>query len=133
MASLKASSAKRFLNCKSTDWLKPSITAGFMSAVSIRSGCSRAFLVRELHEGLAARICCERATRAEIRELTDLVHNIYAKGAAGDVDAMATLDRDLHARLIRMSGNSMLIRLADNYRILGKIVRADRNIEGRPR
>jgi DNA-binding GntR family transcriptional regulator len=88
-----------------------------------------AFLVRELHEGLAARICCERATRAEIRELTDLVHSIYAKGAAGELDAMATLDRDLHARLIRMSGNSMLIRLADNYRILGKIVRADRDIE----
>jgi DNA-binding GntR family transcriptional regulator len=87
-----------------------------------------AFLVREMHEGLAARICCERATRTDIKELIGVAEEIHALGAAGKLDEMASLDRELHTRLIRLSGNNMLIRLADNYRILGKIVRADRNI-----
>jgi DNA-binding GntR family transcriptional regulator len=88
-----------------------------------------AFQVREVHEGLAVRLCCERATRTDIRELMGVAEEIYSLGAARKLEEMGTLDRELHSRLIHLSGNSMLIRLADNYRILGKIVRADRNIE----
>lgn len=88
-----------------------------------------AFHVREVHEGLAARLCCEHATRKDIRELMGVVEQIYSRGAARKPEEMGSLDRDLHSRLIHLSGNSMLIRLADNYRILGKIVRADRDIE----
>ena len=88
-----------------------------------------AFYVREVHEGLAVRLCCERATRTDIRELMAVAEEIYSLGAARKLEEMGTLDRELHSRLIHLSGNSMLIRLADNYRILGKIVRADRNIE----
>jgi DNA-binding GntR family transcriptional regulator len=88
-----------------------------------------AFYIREMHEGLAARLCCEHATRADMRELIAMADEIYSLGAAGKLEEMASLDRELHSRLIRLSGNSMLIRLADNYRILGKIVRASRNIE----
>jgi DNA-binding GntR family transcriptional regulator len=88
-----------------------------------------AFAVREVHEGLAARLCCERATRTDIRELMGVAEEIYSLGAAGKPEEMGALDRELHSRLMRMSGNSMLIRLADNYRILGKFVHADRDIE----
>ena len=88
-----------------------------------------AFHVREVHEGLAARLCCERATRMDIRDLMGVAEEIYSLGAARKFEEMGALDRELHSRLIHLSGNSMLIRLADNYRILGKIVRADRNIE----
>jgi len=88
-----------------------------------------AFWVREVHEGLAARLCCEHATRADIRQLMTMADEIHALGEAGKPEEMASMDRDLHTRLIRLSGNSMLMRLADNYRILGKIVRANRNIE----
>ena len=94
-----------------------------------KSRLLEAFYVREVHEGLAARLCCERATRADIRDLMSIAEEIYSLGAAGKLEEMGSLDRELHSRLIRLSGNSMLIRLADNYRILGKIVRADRNIE----
>ena len=88
-----------------------------------------AFFVREVHEGLAARLCCERATRTSVRELMALAEEIYSLGAADKLEEMGSLDRELHTRLMRMSDNSMLIRLADNYRILGKIVRAAREIE----
>ena len=88
-----------------------------------------AFLVREVHEGLAVRVCCERATRAQIKVLIGIAEEIFSLGSAGKLEEMGSLDRELHARLIRMSGNSMLMRLADNYRILGKIVRAERNIQ----
>lgn len=88
-----------------------------------------AFEVREAHERVAVRLCCERASRAELRELMRLTQDIYATGMAEKLDEMASLDRELHSRLIHLSGNSMLIRLAENYRILGKFVRAHRDIE----
>ncbi|MEO6436579.1 MAG: GntR family transcriptional regulator [Tepidisphaeraceae bacterium] len=88
-----------------------------------------AFEVREAHERLAVRLCCERASREEIRTLVLLTHNIHAAGIAGKLDEMGLLDRELHFRLVHLSGNSMLIRLAENYRILGKFVRAHRDIE----
>jgi DNA-binding GntR family transcriptional regulator len=94
-----------------------------------RAKLSEAFFVREMHEGLAARLCCDRATRGDLRDLMGVAEEIYAHGAAGKLEEMGSLDRELHSRLIRLSGNSMLMRLADNYRILGKIVRADRDIE----
>jgi DNA-binding GntR family transcriptional regulator len=86
-----------------------------------------AFEVREVHEGLAVRLCCERATRGQIRELLELAEQIYERGVAAKLDEMGSLDRQLHSHLIHMSGNGMLARLADNYRVLGKFVRADRD------
>jgi DNA-binding GntR family transcriptional regulator len=85
------------------------------------------FEVREMHEALAVRRCCERVTRVQVRELIDLSEQIFQLGNSGKLDEMASLDRSLHSQLIHLSGNSMLIRLADNYRVLGKFVRADRD------
>lgn len=88
-----------------------------------------AFEVREMHEGLAARLCCDRITRAELRSLVEMAQAIHSCGIQEKLDQMASLDRALHARLIHLSGNSMLIRLAENYRVLGKFVRANRDPE----
>src|SRR4029079_516466 len=41
------------------------------------------FEVREVHEALAVRRCCERVTRVQVRELMDLAEEIYAKGHDG--------------------------------------------------
>jgi DNA-binding GntR family transcriptional regulator len=86
-----------------------------------------AFEVREMHEALATRLCCERVTRAQIRELVEMAEQIFKLANSSKPDEMASLDRELHARLVRLSGNGMLARLADNYAILGKFVRADRD------
>jgi len=86
-----------------------------------------AFEVREMHEALATRLCCERVTRAQIRELVEMSEQIYELANSKKPDEMGSLDRELHARLVRLSGNSMLVRLANNYAILGKFVRAERD------
>lgn len=85
------------------------------------------FEIREMHEALAVRLCCERVTRADVRSLRSLAHEIYQQGVRSELQEMAVLDRDLHARLIHLSGNSMLDRLAQNYRVFGKILRANRD------
>jgi DNA-binding GntR family transcriptional regulator len=85
------------------------------------------FEVREVHEGLAARLCCERITRGDLRELREVAEKTYEMARGGKVQEMAALDRDFHDRLVHLCGNSMLIRLADNYRVFGKIVRVNRD------
>ncbi len=85
-----------------------------------------AFDVREVHEGLAVRLCCERAARADLRELEGLAERICALAAAGRRTAAAALDREFHQRLIRLSGNTMLARLSQSFWVLGKTVRVGR-------
>ena len=85
------------------------------------------FDVRAAHECLAVRLCCDRVTRNEIRELTRLAEQICELGEAGRIREMAALDRELHQRLILLSGNSMLVRLSQNFWVLGKILRAGRD------
>lgn len=84
------------------------------------------FQVREVHEGLAVRLCCERAARSELRPLLEMAHEMFALATAQKLDEMSQLDREFHLRLTHLSRNSMLIRLAENYRVLGKFVKGDR-------
>ena len=83
--------------------------------------------VRAALEGLAARRCCETASRSQLRELTDLAERCYSLGEEGKPKQMASLDKEFHLRLLHLSGNSMLIRLAEQYRVLGKILRSGRD------
>jgi DNA-binding GntR family transcriptional regulator len=86
-----------------------------------------AFEVREVHEGLAARRCCTRVTRADLAELTRIVDEIYRFARESKPEQMSALDRQLHARITQLAGNRMLTRLADNYIVLGKVMRARRD------
>src|SRR5687768_16094186 len=86
----------------------------FVSALD-KDRLLEAFDIRALHEGLAARLCCTRASRSQIRELVKLAERIYTIGCEGRLDDMSSSDRVLHSRLIHLSGHRMLIRLADNY------------------
>jgi len=88
-----------------------------------------AFDVREVHEGLAVRLCTERVTRLQLRELHEVVEEIYGLAVRGTLMKMASLDRAFHYRLVHLSGNSMLIRLADNYGVLGKVIQLSRDPE----
>lgn len=86
-----------------------------------------AYRVREVHEGLAARLCCDRITRAEIRKLKEIVDKIYVCGNEGKLKEMGELDRIFHNEILKKSGNELLIRLVESYAILQKIVRGNRN------
>ena len=86
-----------------------------------------AFEIREVHEGLAARLCCTRVTRADVAQLIQMADEMLELGNQGKAEQMSALDKQMHARITELSGNGMLARLADNYVVLGKVVRARRD------
>src|SRR3954467_12524718 len=42
-----------------------------------------AYYVREMFEGLAARLCCQNASRADVKELLDIAERMYQLSAEG--------------------------------------------------
>jgi len=88
-----------------------------------------AYRIREMHEGLATRLCCEHMTRAEIRDMRLLVEEIYDAGKSNALEKMGELDRQFHNEILEKCGNKLLSRLVDSYSILQKIVRGKRDPE----
>jgi DNA-binding GntR family transcriptional regulator len=87
-----------------------------------------AYEIREMFEGLGARLSCHRASRADLAELVELAEENYRLGRRGDLEAMSALDRQFHYRMILASGNELLAKLTESYQVLGMFVRADRDI-----
>ena len=85
-----------------------------------------AYQIREMFEGLAARLCCERASRADVRELAELAQRVYDLTQEGDMEAMSEADQRFHFRIVQVSGNELLAKLTEGYRVLGMFVRANR-------
>lgn len=86
-----------------------------------------AYLVREVMEGLAARLACGHAGRADIVELRSMADKIYKLSQEKDNNETASLDRNFHLHITELSHNSTLIRLSQTYRVLGMTVRAFRD------
>jgi len=86
----------------------------------------QAYEVREMLEGLAARDCCDRAGRADLRELTEMAAEIHKLGVAGKDDQRGKLDRRFHLRIIEISRNEVLVRLIEACHALGMTVQASR-------
>jgi DNA-binding GntR family transcriptional regulator len=87
-----------------------------------------AYEIREMFEGLGARLCCERASRADLRELAELAQRNFQLGRQGELEGMSAADRDFHYHMILASRNPLLARLTESYRVLGMFVRANRDI-----
>ncbi len=85
-----------------------------------------AYRVREMLEGLAARLACNQAGRADIAGLRIMADNIFKLAHENKAEEMGSLDRNLHLRIIELSRNGVLLRLAETYRVLGMTVRASR-------
>jgi DNA-binding GntR family transcriptional regulator len=81
----------------------------------------QALEIRAMHEALAVRLCCERVTRGDLRELAHLAERAYEVGkapsTAANVAEMGALDRQFHYKLVQLSGNELLTQLAQNYRL----------------
>lgn len=88
-----------------------------------------AYQIREVFEGLAARLCCEHASRRDLSHLAELAEQIRATGQAGRFDQTGRLDRQFHQYTIHISGHQMLERLTEGYRLLGMVVRAERDVD----
>ncbi len=81
------------------------------------------FEIRELLEGLAARLCCKRASREQIEELQEIVEQIYELGSKEKFEEASLLDRKFHQMMIQFSRNRMLDRLSDGYQVLGSVLK----------
>ena len=92
---------------------------GMFVATSDPAALADALEVRELHEAMAVRRCCERVTRTDIRALTELAERIHRAARDGDSHAAASLAWRFHGRLFDLSGNATLARLAGDYRLWG--------------
>lgn len=86
----------------------------------------QSYQVREVLEGLAARLACANASRADISELRKMADEIY-RLAEGKKSETGKLDRAFHLHITELSRNATLIRLSQTYRILGMSVRAFRD------
>ncbi len=88
-----------------------------------------AYQVREFLEGLAARLACNHAGRADIAELRTMADDIFKLAHENKAEEMGSLDRKLHFHIIELSRNGILLRLTETYRVLGMTVRASREPE----
>jgi DNA-binding GntR family transcriptional regulator len=64
--------------------------------------------VREAIEGMTARLCCDRISRQELRELREIAEQSRDALLAERFDEGAALDMKLHKRLLAISGNRVL-------------------------
>src|SRR4051812_39071009 len=86
-----------------------------------------AYYVREMLEGLAARMCCERASRADVRAMYEMNDRIYEFATANNINERGSLDRQFHHRTILISGNPILTNLTDSYQMLNMVVHMTRD------
>ena len=81
-----------------------------------------AYEVREMLEGMAARLCCTHASPADMRELSEMAHQVYKLGVAGKDQERAALDRQFHERQISICRNEALQRLSGGYHVVRLVV-----------
>jgi DNA-binding GntR family transcriptional regulator len=86
-----------------------------------------AYQVREVLEGLASRLACDHVGRADIAQLREMADNVLKLAKRKDVQQMGATDHEFHLRIISLSRNKILVRLAETYRILGMAVWAARD------
>jgi GntR family transcriptional regulator, trigonelline degradation regulator len=86
-----------------------------------KKGLIEAYEIREMLKALAARRCCERITMHEVRELRELVEQIYHLHGEGKRVEGARLDHEFHSRLIRIADHRVLERVSSCFWMLGKV------------
>jgi DNA-binding GntR family transcriptional regulator len=96
----------------------------FVDKLDVSRICE-AYQLREVLEGLAARLACRNAGRGDMAELRGMADQIFRLAEQNDTET-ATLDRRFHMRIIELTRNTTLTRLSQTYRALGMTVRAYR-------
>ena len=86
---------------------------------------TEAYQLREVLEGLAARLACRNAARSDLADLRVMADEIYRLAQQDDAET-GPLDRRFHLRIMELARNNTLMRLAQTYRALGMTVRAFR-------
>lgn len=85
--------------------------------------------VREVLEGLAARLCCQRASREDIKKLDQLVTRIYLLGQEGKNDEAALLDRKFHHRIVETANSGTLQAVTTSHWTLQLVLKMSFDVE----
>jgi DNA-binding GntR family transcriptional regulator len=102
----------------------------FVSPLDSRK-LQQAYEIREMMEGLAARLCCDRINREELRELEQLADQMR-KLPRSRLEERGHMDREFHHRIIHLSRSDMLIKISESFQILGKFFRTREPKESTP-
>jgi DNA-binding GntR family transcriptional regulator len=96
----------------------------FVDKLDVARICE-SYQLREVMEGLAARLACSNAGRSDIADLRSMADQIFRLAQDDDAET-ASLDRQFHLRITELARNNTLMRLSHTYRALGMTVRAFR-------
>ena len=88
-----------------------------------------AYRVREVLEGLAAKLCCRKASPDDVDSLRDLAHQIHAKSGKRSSSARSELEFQFHHKLLLLSHNETLQRVSVGYRFVGDLVVTQRDAD----
>lgn len=66
------------------------------------------YLIREVLEGLAARLCAERATDRDLDELRQIADEVFAARSAKDLRALKEKEIEFHEKVAACSGSLLL-------------------------
>lgn len=86
-----------------------------------------AYQVREVLEGLAARLCCRTASRSDVEKLEQAAQIIYAAKGPSKRSLRSELEREFHQRFVELSGNQTLIKQSAGYQFIGDIIVTNRD------
>lgn len=93
---------------------------------------TEAYQVRAVHDGLAARLCCQRSSRQDIAWLKKIVersHELRCSDNKDEVIESVQLDRQLHERIVKIAGSEALRLARQSCRV--PVVAVDNIPEGR--
>ena len=85
-----------------------------------------AYRVCEVLEGLAARLCCRKASRDDIDRLRQMAMQIHCQSAKGSRSTRNELEYRFHQHFLTLSGNETLQSVSIGYRFVGNLVATDR-------
>jgi len=88
-----------------------------------------AYLVREVLEGLAARLCCRRVCRDDVDALRELAEQIHAAQGAKSQSERSDLEYRFHQAFLSLSGNETLQRVSVGYRFVGNLIVTERDAD----
>lgn len=101
--------------------------SGFVVRQFGRQELIDAYRVREVLEGLSARLCCRKASPDDVDSLRELAHQIHSKSGERSRAARSALEYRFHQRFLEISGNDTLQRVSVGYRFVGNLVVTDRD------
>lgn len=81
-----------------------------------------AYEIREVLEGLAAKMCCQHVSHNQMQALERMAEQMRNLPPSQNNERLH-LDREFHQRIVHLSGCDMLIQLSESYRVLGKTLK----------